>query len=63
MQLAERLLTKHEVSRMTSLSPVTIWRQIRAGKFPAGIKISDNRVAWRESDLTNWLNSKANDNT
>ena len=62
METTGKLISKKQVSEMTSLSATTIWRQIRAGKFPAGIKISDNRIAWRESDLTNWLKSKSNDN-
>ena len=46
------------VQTVTSLSRTTVWRQIRAGAFPAPIKISPGRVAWRESDVVAWLNAR-----
>ena len=34
----------------------TLWRQVKAGKFPAPVKLSGGITAWRKSDLDNWVN-------
>lgn len=36
-------------------SRTTVWREVRAGRFPAPVATSPNRVAWRESDLDHWI--------
>ena len=43
---------------VVGLSVVTCWRKRRAGTFPSPIRISEGRVAWRRSDLENWLNTQ-----
>lgn len=36
------------------VSPATLWRQIRAGKFPKPLKLSQGVTAWRLADLEAW---------
>ena len=55
---AERLLTASEVEERSSLSRSTIWRQVHSGQFPSPIRIGARRVAWRESDVTQWIDSR-----
>ena len=43
---------------MTSLSATTIWREIKADRFPKSIKIGLSRIAWKMSDIENWIASK-----
>jgi len=31
---------------------------VRAGKFPAPIKVGQNRIGWIESEIDEWLNAK-----
>lgn len=50
-----QLLKPAEVQRRTTLDRVTIWRKVRAGTFPQPLKISDNRIAWRESDIETFI--------
>jgi len=50
-----KLLKKAEVVEITSLSAVTIWRLVRAGKFPKAVQLSPGRVAWREEDIRAWV--------
>jgi prophage regulatory protein len=52
------LLREAEVEVITSLSKTTRWRKIKAGEFPAPIKISARRCAWRKSDIASWLATK-----
>jgi prophage regulatory protein len=31
---------------------------VKAGKFPAPIKVGQNRIGWVESEIDEWLNVK-----
>lgn len=44
---------------VVGFSYVTAWRKRRQGTFPAPIRISVGRVAWRRVDLENWLAAQA----
>ncbi|WP_271143608.1 AlpA family phage regulatory protein [Brevundimonas sp. NIBR10] len=50
----DRLLAWPRVQDITGLSRTTAWRLQRAGSFPSPVRISVNRVAWRESELLAW---------
>lgn len=50
-----RFISKPTVLDVTALSSATLDRKVRAGTFPPPIRISANRVAWRESDVSTWL--------
>jgi prophage regulatory protein len=43
---------------LTDLSRTTIWRKVRDGEFPSPVQISKNRVAWREIEVLEWLQSR-----
>jgi prophage regulatory protein len=56
MQPSEfKLLNFAELKAIVGLSRVTVWRLVRAGKFPAPIEISPGRRAWDISDVRSWL--------
>jgi prophage regulatory protein len=52
-----RLLPWSEVCKRVPLSRATVWQLRRTGRFPKPIQISPNRIAWRESDLAQWLST------
>lgn len=52
------LIPKKEVISMTSLSATSIWREIKANRFPKSVKIGPNRVAWCLTDIEGWIASK-----
>lgn len=52
------LLTAKQVTILTTLSRMTIWRYIQAGTFPNCIKLGPKRVAWRRKDVMAWLESR-----
>ena len=54
----DRKLRRKEVCKYTGLSPTTLWRLEKAGKFPARIKLSANTVGWSERAVSNWLESR-----
>jgi prophage regulatory protein len=53
-----RLLRIGDVVERTSLSETTIRLMRRQGNFPAAIALSRRRVAWRESDIEEFVNSR-----
>jgi prophage regulatory protein len=52
------ILNKRDVVKITGLSPVTIWRLERRGKFPSRINLSDFRVGWKDSEIYEWIDSR-----
>ena len=36
----------------------TIWRKIKSGEFPPPIRIGVNRVAWREADVIQFVETR-----
>lgn len=43
---------------ITSLSRSAIYAKIKEGTFPAGIRLGERAVGWRESDIEAWLASR-----
>jgi predicted DNA-binding transcriptional regulator AlpA len=41
------------------ISSATFWRKVRAGKFPAPVKLSERVTAWRAEDVRQWLDALA----
>lgn len=52
-----RLLRLGDVSTRTRLSKSEIYRRSKAGTFPCSLKVGTRAVAWRESDIHNWIAS------
>jgi len=46
------------VIEATGLSRMTLWRLEKAGHFPARRRLGPNSVAWLESDVTAWIESR-----
>jgi prophage regulatory protein len=51
----DRLLRFPAVRERTGLSRSTIWRLERRGEFPRHHRIAPNIVAWKESDVSRWI--------
>ncbi len=52
-----RLLRKPVVLDRVGFSKSELHRRLTAGKFPAPIKLGARAVAWRESDIEDYINS------
>lgn len=57
-RIADRLLDKWAVEERTSLDITTIYRQMKARTFPQPVRVGRRRVAWRESDIAAWQDSR-----
>ncbi len=58
----DNLLSWPSVRERLGLSRATCYRLQRktgAGSFPRPIRLSPRRVAWRESDITAWIEAQA----
>ena len=49
------LIFRHERRQLVPISDTTVWRMERRGEFPRRIPISAKRVAWRRSEIEQWL--------
>jgi len=47
-----------DVKKIVGLSKNTIYRQIKKGNFPKPIRIGTRAVAWRSSDIQNWIETR-----
>ena len=37
---------------------VTLWRDVRAGRFPAPVKLGPARIAWHAREVETWIASR-----
>lgn len=56
--LGLKLLRRPEVEARTGLSRSTLYDWMKRGEFPQPVKLGLRIVAWRESDVTEWLESR-----
>ena len=56
--MADKLLRRPEVEARTGLSRSTIYAWLQRGEFPKPVKLGTRLVAWRESDIAAWLESR-----
>jgi prophage regulatory protein len=53
-----RMLRKPEIKQLTGMSDTTLWREVKAGRFPTPVRISSQSVAWTEPDYNAWAASR-----
>lgn len=49
-----RMLNQEQVLRIVPVSPVTLWRMEKSGRFPKSSYISANRRVWFEDEIITW---------
>lgn len=52
------LLAERDVCENTTLGRSSLWEMVRAGEFPAPVRIAARRVAWRAQDVVAWIESR-----
>jgi prophage regulatory protein len=50
-KVARRLIRWAEVKKRTGLSRTTIWREVRARRFPPPVSMSPGTSAWVEEEI------------
>lgn len=56
--MSKLLLRRPEVEFRTGLSRSTIYDWMKRGEFPQPVKLGARLVAWRESDIRAWLETR-----
>lgn len=46
------------VPSIIPISTATLWRKVKAGKFPAPVKLSERVTAWQVADVRKWLDAR-----
>lgn len=54
-QLRERFLRLPEVEHLTGMKKSAIYAAAQAGTFPPSIRLARRCVAWRESEVQQWI--------
>ena len=55
-------LASHKGQRgLIPVSPATLWRWVKAGKFPEPIRLSDRVTAWETSKVNAWIQSQSSE--
>ena len=52
---SSRLIRVKEVLHRTGLSRSSLYRRLKAGTFPEGVRLGVQSVAWKESDIEAWI--------
>lgn len=53
--MTDSFLRLPAVLSATGMTRATIYRRIEAGAFPRQVKIAPRTVAWRQSEIENWM--------
>lgn len=51
----DRFLRVREVLDRTGLTRATLYRRIEEGQFPKQVKLGPAMVAWRQSEVEEWM--------
>ena len=56
--MTEKLIRLPELMAITSMKKSTIYDMQRAQKFPQSLRLSRRCVAWKSTDVQNWISSR-----
>jgi prophage regulatory protein len=48
-----------QLAAIIPFSRTTLWRKVRAGEFPAPVKLSAGITAWRVEEVRAWIASRS----
>lgn len=54
----ERYLTDRQIAARYGVNRSTPWKWAKRGHFPAPVRLSEQCVRWRESDIAAWERSR-----
>lgn len=57
-QSDKALARRRQVEQLVQLSRSTIYAAVKAGTFPAPVRIGARAVAWRVADVEQWLEAR-----
>jgi prophage regulatory protein len=54
----DRFMRIPEVTHVTGLSRSTIYNCVDDGSFPAPVRLTARAIAWRESEVKQWMDER-----
>src|ERR1700730_12177668 len=54
-EVSERILSTRQVTELTGLHAVTLWRRAKSGDFRLPMKITERKNGWLYSEVMAWL--------
>ncbi|MGF6211959.1 helix-turn-helix transcriptional regulator [Comamonas sp. 4034] len=54
----DRLLQINVVQQLTGAGRQTIYRWMDSGAFPLAVRVHGKRIAWKESEINAWIDSR-----
>ena len=54
--------TRQQLEKLFQVSPATIYRWIKEGRFPKPIHLGANMVCWKASDIEVWITDRESTN-
>lgn len=54
-----QILRIQAVIDKTGLPKASIYREMARGRFPRPIKLSEKAIGWRDSDIDEWIEQRA----
>lgn len=57
-QIGDRFIRFPELRSITGFSRTTTWRKEKEGSFPSRCQISSGAVAWRYSEVLEWMKNR-----
>ncbi len=56
--ITSRLIRMKEVLKICGMSRTSLYREVKAQKFPSPVKLSARSVAWLENEVNEWINAR-----
>ena len=56
--MESQILRCPDVVRLTGLSKATVYREIKAARFPEPLQIGPRAVGWRRDEIEEWIKSR-----
>lgn len=56
--VGDRLIRRKELVKLVGYSATSIWRRCKDGSFPKALRIGPAAVAWRLSEVEEWIRTR-----
>lgn len=57
--MSEEIWRLPQVSQFTTMSRSWVYAAVKAGDFPAPVKIGHRAIGWRRTDVETWLQNRS----
>ena len=62
METQKKLVRAKEAAAMLGIGVSTLWKWVKAGRLPQGVRLSARCTCWRLADIERFIDDKADEN-